>query len=246
MQQDEKIYAIRHLSFWYTDEWYKSLLDNTDHAGHIAALFNNKEEAIQKWKQLEYEFSHKAKFANIIYCEYSGRDDYGKEAALVQKSVDDLFEIIQELECAVYGLYEYPKNLKQQALFDYQQQKYDDCEINTGDDLKSNIFIAANFIKNNPLNHEVIPPVVDPYDHYVTLKGSLEELSDTPLLLQRLLEENSDIQYEDQNLLKIKFKDLAQINALLKNPIEQEMRYLSIEEIYQLEKQLNLTDPESI
>lgn len=34
MQKQEKIYAIRHLSFFYTDEWYESLIDYTDHTGH--------------------------------------------------------------------------------------------------------------------------------------------------------------------------------------------------------------------
>ena len=48
MQKQEKIYAIRHLSFFYTDEWYESLIDYTDHTGHITDLFDNKEDA-KEW-----------------------------------------------------------------------------------------------------------------------------------------------------------------------------------------------------
>ena len=123
MQKQEKIYAIRHLSFFYTDEWYESLIDYTDHTGHITDLFDNKEDAISKWKQLEYSFSHKVDFYNILYCEYSDGDDTDDQKELLaQKSVDELFEIIQKRECHVYGLYESPKQLKQLVLFNKTSQ----------------------------------------------------------------------------------------------------------------------------
>ena len=110
------------------------------------------------------------------------------------------------------------------------------------DDVESNIFIPSNFIKNSPLNDEISPPIHDIFiEHNIDLKGTLEELSDTPLLLQCLIEENPDIKFYPPDSLKLQFKDLAQVNALLKKPIKKEVRYLSIEEIYQLEKSLNQT-----
>ena len=244
MQKQEKIYAIRHLSFFYTDEWYESLIDYTDHTGHITDLFDNKEDAISKWKQLEYSFSHKVDFYNILYCEYSDGDDTDDQKELLaQKSVDELFEIIQKRECHVYGLYEYPKQLKQLVLFNKKSQQYDFCDLRMDDDdVDSNIFIPSNFIKNSPLNDEISPPIHDIFiEHNIDLKGTLEELSDTPLLLQCLIEENPDIKFYPPDSLKLQFKDLAQVNALLKKPIKKEVRYLSIEEIYQLEKSLNQT-----
>ena len=51
MQKQEKIYAIRHLSFFYTDEWYESLIDYTDHTGHITDLFDNKEDAEKNFEE---------------------------------------------------------------------------------------------------------------------------------------------------------------------------------------------------
>ena len=78
MQKYEKIYVIRHLSFWYTDEWYQPMIDIENHAGHITNLFEDKEEAIQAWKQREYDFSHLAKFSNILYSEYSSDEYYCK------------------------------------------------------------------------------------------------------------------------------------------------------------------------
>ena len=237
----EKIYAIRHLSFFYTDEWYESLIDYTDHTGHITDLFDNKEDAVSQWKQLEYDFSHKVHFENIMYCEYSHEEFHGQEDLLAQKSVDELFEIIQKLQCHVYGLYEYPKQLKQLVLFNQKSQQYDFCDLRMDDDdVESNIFIPSNFIKDSPLNDEILPSIHDiVIEHDIDLKGTLEELSDTPLLLQHLIEENPDIRFYAPNSLKIQFKDLAQVNALLKKPIEEEARYLTIEEIYQIEKQLN-------
>lgn len=245
MEENQKIYAIRHLSFWYTDEYYQPFIDNTHHAGHITDLFDKKEDAIQKWKQLEYNFSHQVNFLNIIYCEYSGRDDYDKKDILAKKSVDELFNIIQELECHAYGLYEYPKQLKQQVLFNTKSQQYyiTDCHMNDDDiNVNSNVFINANFNKNHPLINEIFPPIDDAYEHYIKIKGSLDELSNTPLLLQCLIKENPDIQHYE-TYLEVKFKDLPQVNALLKQPIEEELQDLTIEEIYQLEHKLNQTNP---
>lgn len=242
MTQQDKIYVIRHLSFCYTDEWYQPILDQTDHMGHITDLFTDKEQAIQAWKQREYEFSHLAKFANIMYCEYSNEEYHGQESLLAQKSVDELFDLIQALECHVYGLYEYPKTLKQQVFFDISQQQYESSACTADDDLKSNEFIKANFIENDPLLASVSPPTHTAFEHYITLTGRLEDLSDAPLLFKNFLKTHPDIQCDDTEL-RIKAKDLALINPFLKHPIDTEIRYLTLEEIYQLEQVLNLIDP---
>ena len=232
MQKYEKIYVIRHLSFWYTDEWYQPMIDIENHAGHITNLFEDKEEAIQAWKQREYDFSHLAKFSNILYSEYSSDEYYCKESLLAQKSVDELFEIIQKLECHVYALYEYPKSLKQQVFFDIKQQKYESTACTADYDFKSNEFITANFIKNDPLLTHIFPSVTDAFEHTITLNGTFEELSDAPLLLKSLVEQNSDFHFDIYSpKLMVKANGIDQINPLLKHPINKEVRYLSVEEI---------------
>ena len=73
------------------------------------------------------------------------------------------------------------------------------------------------------------------------LYGSLSDLSDTPILLSQLIQHNENINYdEDRKLLRIKQLDsstLNSLNALLKNPLQ----FLTIEEIYEIEKSLNQT-----
>lgn len=86
MEQEEKIYVIRHLSFWYTDEWYQPMLHIENHIGHITDLFEDKEKAIQAWKQREYDFSHLAKFENIMYCEYAD-ESYGGDRKKISAKV---------------------------------------------------------------------------------------------------------------------------------------------------------------
>ena len=66
---EEKIYALRNSSFWYDDEFFFNLMNSNDHIGHITAIFEDKEQAIQEWKRLEYEFSQQVDFYNILYCE---------------------------------------------------------------------------------------------------------------------------------------------------------------------------------
>lgn len=101
----------------------------------------------------------------------------------------------------------------------------------------------TTFLKDDPLLNHVYPPV---NSFNFTLNGSLSDLSDTPILLTQLIQHNENINYdEDRKFLRIKQLDsstLNSLNALLKEPIQ----CLTIEEIYQLEQQLNLTDPESI
>lgn len=241
MEQQEKVYVIRHLSYWYTDEYYQPMIGVNYHAGHITDLFEDKDQAIQRWKQLEYEFSHQVKFENILYCPYQ-HDYEGQENVLAKKSIDELFEIIQHLENCVYALYEYPKTLKQQVFFDTTQNRYDTYLMNTEYDIKSNDCITANFIKNDPLLTQIQPIIDDVYEHKITLQGSLEELSESPILLKALIENDSDFEFT-QYSLTLQFNAISKINPLLKQPITKELRYLTLKEIYQLEQPLNQTDP---
>lgn len=240
MQQHEKIYVIRHLSYSYSDEYFSSFIYEGWHQGHIMDVFESKEAVIQKWKQLEYDFSHKVNFQNIIECSQQ-HDFYGKEKILAQMSVDELFNILDQLDCYVYAVFEYPKILKQQVFFDLHQNQYK-IHYNTTDyDIQENNFLQANFIENDDLLSEVSPSASTALYSDIELVGSLADLSDSPLLLERLIQDHPDIEYHDHcSCLVIKPSALASINGLLKNPIE--IRHLTIEEIYQIEKKLNLTE----
>ncbi|HNJ86847.1 MAG TPA: hypothetical protein PKU92_09715, partial [Agitococcus sp.] len=78
-------------------------------------------------------------------------------------------------------------------------------------------------------------------DNAIPLSGKLSDLSDTPQLLLLLIKDNPNIEYnEHYQTLRIKpdEKTLNSVNALLKNPLY-EIRYLTIQEIYEIEQTIN-------
>ena len=63
---DKKVYAIRYLGFMYNDEYYSIIIPKDyKHDGHIQAFFEDKEVALQAWKNLEHQASHALDFENI-------------------------------------------------------------------------------------------------------------------------------------------------------------------------------------
>ena len=239
---EEKIYALRNSSFWYDDEFFFNLMNSNDHIGHITAIFEDKEQAIQEWKRLEYEFTHKINFNNFMREDIS----FNIEEILPHRTwndlknldIEELFTVLHHNDIHAYYLYEYPKQIKQGVAWDNSENNYHFSDACTEYDFRKNYFIDATFINDDPLLIHVSPSV----DSFIfILYGSLSDLSDTPILLSQLIQHNENINYdEDRKLLRIKQLDsstLNSLNALLKNPIQ----CLNIEEIYEIEKSLNQT-----
>ena len=239
---EEKIYALRNSSFWYDDEFFFNLMNSNDHIGHITAIFEDKEQAIQEWKRLEYEFTHKINFNNFMREDIS----FNIEEILPHRTwndlknldIEELFTVLHHNDIHAYYLYEYPKQIKQGVAWDNSENNYHFSDACTEYDFRKNYFIDATFINDDPLLIHVSPSV----DSFIfILYGSLSDLSDTPILLSQLIQQEENINYdEDRKLLRIKQLDsstLNSLNALLKNPIQ----CLNIEEIYEIEKSLNQT-----
>lgn len=237
---EEKIYALRNSSFWYDDEFFFNLMNSNDHIGHITAIFEDKEQAIQEWKRLEYEFTHKINFNNFMREDIS----FNIEEILPHRTwndlknldIEELFTVLHHNDIHAYYLYEYPKQIKQGVAWDNSENNYHFSDACTEYDFRKNYFIDATFIKDDPLLNHVSPSV----DSFIfILYGSLSDLSDTPILLSQLIQQEENLNYdEDRKLLRIKQLDsstLNSLNALLKNPIQ----CLNIEEIYEIEKSLN-------
>ena len=239
---EEKIYALRNISFWYDDEFFFNLMNSNDHIGHITAIFEDKEQAIQEWKRLEYEFTHKINFNNFMREDIS----FNIEEILPHRTwndlknldIEELFTVLHHNDIHAYYLYEYPKQIKQGVAWDNSENNYHFSDACTEYDFRKNYFIDATFINDDPLLIHVSPSV----DSFIfILYGSLSDLSDTPILLSQLIQQEENLNYdEDRKLLRIKQLDsstLNSLNALLKNPIQ----CLNIEEIYEIEKSLNQT-----
>ncbi len=260
INQAEKIYVIRNLSFFYDDEYYATLFDGSWHIGHMSAIFSDKNSAMQEWKRLEHAFSHRVEFRNLFHTNYMleyyadlGIDNFDHlltldydafNAYLKNLDPDQLFDIIHKADFHVYYLYEYPKNLKQHVKWNDAEQRYETCDVSTDDDHRPNIFLEAAFLHDDPLLAQVSPPLTENAEYApVTLKGSLAELSETPVLLSALIEHNSNLEYHEQNkLLTIKPDEavIAQVNALLKQPLS-EKSFLTIAQIYDIEQTLTTT-----
>ena len=239
---EEKIYALRNSSFWYDDEFFFNLMNSNDHIGHITAIFEDKEQAIQEWKRLEYEFTHKINFNNFMREDIS----FNIEEILPHRTwndlknldIEELFTVLHHNDIHAYYLYEYPKQIKQGVAWDNSENNYHFSDACTEYDFRKNYFIDATFINDDPLLIHVSPSV----DSFIfILYGSLSDLSDTPILLSQLIQQEENLNYdEDRKLLRIKQLDsstLNSLNTLLKNPIQ----CLNIEEIYEIEKSLNQT-----
>jgi len=230
---DKKVYAIRNLGSWYTDEYYHfPLFPHEVEAGHICALFEDKETALQAWKHLEYKAGHEINFSHIIGHQEANYnlEELGFESTdtfwnkLKQMNKDELFAISQKINCHVFFMYEYPADLKLKTLFNLQDKDYDSYDGTTDSDYISNVFLYVN-----------------DYIGTRTMNGSLDELSDAPLLLSQLIKNNPNIKYnEDSKTLEINPDEqtLNSVNALLKKPLF-EIRYLTIKEIYEIEQTLN-------
>ena len=237
---EEKIYALRNSSFWYDDEFFFNLMNSNDHIGHITAIFEDKEQAIQEWKRLENEFTHKINFNNFMREDIS----FNIEEILPHRTwndlknldIEELFTVLHHNDIHAYYLYEYPKQIKQGVAWDNSENNYHFSDACTEYDFRKNYFIDATFIKDDPLLSHVSPSV----DSFIfILYGSLSDLSDTPILLSQLIQHNENINYdEDRKFLRIQqlnISTLNSLNALLKDPIQ----CLNIEEIYEIEKSLN-------
>ena len=155
--------------------------------------------------------------------------EYGIESVeslwekLQNMNADELFKFSQQVNCYVFFMYEYSAELKMKTLYDLQNCEYLSYDGTTHVDYVSNTFLYVNdYIR-------------------ISIKGTLEELTDAPLLLNQLIEQDPNLDYDNLNkILKIQpdEQSLNSVNALLKNPLY-EIRYLTIQEIYEIEQTLN-------
>ncbi|MFO1391134.1 MAG: hypothetical protein U1E94_02795 [Agitococcus sp.] len=196
----------------------------------------DKQTAIQEWKHLEYKFSHKMGFENVtefeqlfFFLERLGMD--ANKAFFENLHVmnqDELFELIEKLERHVFYMYEYPADLKLKTLFNLTENRFESW------DATEELWDGTEGLPNNII-------ITNDSVTEITINGTLEELTDAPLLLNQLIEQDPNLDYDNLNkILKIQpdEQSLNSVNALLKNPLY-EIHYLTIQEIYEIEQTLN-------
>lgn len=242
MEQEDKVYILTYSGYQYNDEYY-----SPSYGGRICHLLYNRDEAIQVWKKLEIDFQHENRYNPLAFEECSGDiNSLGLDFDTIYDNYhehkltdDEIFNVTVKLNRHIYELIEYPKDLKCYIAYFSDQNKYSFSDETTEWDNQSNLHLTFTHVTNS--NACFISSKALCEKRPISLRGTFEELSDSPLLLERLIEQDKNLEYVIRtkclNIIPNQ-NSINSLNALLKKPFF-EIKCLSIEEIFKIEKQLN-------
>lgn len=242
-------YVIREKYFGYNDEVFYVA------GNRIANIFDNKQQAELAYKKLEidgardfalYEVeslfdADEALFQQLDDFVYSRcgehicqEGDISDDVLPVSLSDDDTFEFIQLAGMQKFQLVEFENQVKFYGLWSVKKQRWveehDEC------------FASLIYSENLDAFKSKVEHIFADYDYSaIELKGSLEELSAQPILLQAMISAQSGLSYDEakQTLVIDAWQDeaLYAVNSLLKQPLF-EIKEIGLEEIQTIEKEL--------
>ncbi|MBH2002860.1 MAG: hypothetical protein I8H98_11460 [Moraxellaceae bacterium] len=243
-------YVIREKYFGYNDEvFYAS-------GNRIASIFDHKEQAELTYKQLEINGARNFALYEVeslfdadeallkqlddfvfsrcgehIYQE----GEVSREMLPESLSDEDTFQFIQLADMHKFQLVKFENEAKFYALWSVKQQKW----VEEHDEFFASLAYAdqPEQLKTN------VGTIFADYDYGdIQLKGSLEELSDQPILLQAMITAQSSLKYDQKSQTLIimqgwEEEGLYAVNPLLKQPLF-EIKEIELEEIQRIEKEL--------
>ena len=242
-------YVIREKYFGYNDEVFYVA------GNRIANVFDNKQQAELAYKKLEIDGARDfalyeveslfdadeallQQLDDFVYsrcgehiCEEGDISDDVLPASL---SDDDTFEFIQLAGMQKFQLVEFENQVKFYGLWSVKKQRWveehDEC------------FAGLIYSENLDAFKSKVEHIFADYDYSaIELKGSLEELSAQPILLQAMISAQSGLSYDEakQTLVIDAWQDeaLYAVNSLLKQPLF-EIKEIGLEEIQTIEKEL--------
>ncbi|ENU85286.1 hypothetical protein [Acinetobacter sp. CIP 102129] len=242
-------YVIREKYFGYNDETFYVA------GNRIANVFDNKQQAELAYKKLEidgardfalYEVeslfdADEALLQQLDDFVYSRCGEHICEAGDISDDVlpvslsdDDTFEFIQLAGMQKFQLVEFENQVKFYGLWSVKKQRWveehDEC------------FAGLIYLENLDAFKSKVEHIFADYDYSaIELKGSLEELSAQPILLQAMISAQSGLSYDEakQTLVIDAWQDeaLYAVNSLLKQPLF-EIKEIGLEEIQTIEKEL--------
>lgn len=242
-------YVIREKYFGYNDEVFYVA------GNRIANVFDNKQQAELAYKKLEidgardfalYEVeslfdADEALLQQLDDFVYSRCGEHICEAGDISDDVlpvslsdDDTFEFIQLAGMQKFQLVEFENQVKFYGLWSVKKQRWveehDEC------------FAGLIYSENLDAFKSKVEHIFADYDYSaIELKGSLEELSAQPILLQAMISAQSGLSYDEakQTLVIDAWQDeaLYAVNSLLKQPLF-EIKEIGLEEIQTIEKEL--------
>ena len=242
-------YVIREKYFGYNDETFYVA------GNRIANVFDNKQQAELAYKKLEIDGARDfalyeveslfdadeallQQLDDFVYsrcgehiCE---EGDISDDVLPVSLSDDDTFEFIQLAGMQKFQLVEFENQVKFYGLWSVKKQRWveehDEC------------FAGLIYSENLDAFKSKVEHIFADYDYSaIELKGSLEELSAQPILLQAMISAQSGLSYDEakQTLVIDAWQDeaLYAVNSLLKQPLF-EIKEIGLEEIQTIEKEL--------
>ena len=242
-------YVIREKYFGYNDEVFYVA------GNRIANVFEDKQQAEAAYKQLEikgardfalYEVeslfdADEALLQQLDDFVYSRCGEHICEAGDISDDVlpvslsdDDTFEFIQLAGMQKFQLVEFENQVKFYGLWSVKKQRWveehDEC------------FAGLIYSENLDAFKSKVEHIFADYDYSaIELKGSLDELSAQPILLQAMISAQSGLSYDEakQTLVIDAWQDeaLYAVNSLLKQPLF-EIKEIGLEEIQTIEKEL--------
>ncbi|ENW08479.1 hypothetical protein [Acinetobacter beijerinckii] len=245
------IYVIREKYFGYNDEvFYAS-------GSRISSVFESKEQAETTYKQLEIKAARNfflyeveslfdaneallKQLDDFVFsrCGEHIYQDGGVSRETLPESLndEDTFEFIQLANMQSYQLIHFDQDIKFYGLWSVKKQQW----VEEHDE-----FFASLVYSQQPeqLKSNVVTIFAD-YDYGdIQIKGSFEELSDQPALLQAMIHSQSGLKYnqETQTLIIMhgwEEEPLYAVNPLLKQPLF-EIKQIALEEIQAIETELS-------
>ena len=248
-----KVYVIRSHQFGYNDECYYVC------GSRIDTVYTDKKQAETAYKSLQVKYIRNTQLSdegsifdaeaglieklNDFVFEKTGvylcdkNSDYLEYDASLPTvlSDDEVFEFGKLADISGYQLVAFNEKAIFYALWDTEEQDF----LHDYDEGYEGLSYAHTEAKALVGLEDWI--YNKDWDSKLKLKGSLEKLSGSPILLQQLIESNKRMSYQVEKsrlvVKKTKVKDLVALNALLSQPLF-EVRELTPEAIIELEKNL--------
>ena len=240
------VYVIKSYQFGYNDEYFYVCGSN------IHSTFTSFDEAQKQYRQLEVQAARKIENLAEVASLFESTEEFRQKlSAFVESktgtplnleepwqglpsslSDEDLLTFVEMADMHSYQLLSFDEVPKFYALWFPKDNRYHIID----DEYSSSLVYSPS---RDELLKELDDLIYD-WQNY-SLQGELKDLSETPLLLEKLIKTSPQISYDDDNkILTIKGRKKSpylELNAILKEPFF-EIRELSLEEVIQMEKEI--------
>ena len=244
-------YVIQNYHFGYNDECFYRC------GSKIGEVFDNKEEAEKAFRELQIDYVRTANLGEVESLFDGGTKHVKKVAAFIMEktgtqilddngyiqsfvklpktmSDEDVLEVAALAKMAAYKLIAFDSEPIFYAIWNIGNENYE-MEYDE-------YFTGLIYSEHREDLNAYLEDVMSNEDwSKLKLEGTLDEISDQPVLLKQFVSATKGFQYdEDKKVLKFKrpkVADLVAVNELLKNKLF-ELRSLTLKEVQEIEENI--------